>query len=130
EERLAATERVLTARVEEFRSRRVQIAARYTAAEARARVGEALTGLSDETAELGAALGRVEERIESMEARAATFDALVDPTLAHPLPGGDAVEAELRRIDDATAIEAELAALKRAVAEQATLLAAHPEPVE
>jgi phage shock protein A len=118
EQRLVGTERSLAARIEEFRSRRVRVATRYTAAEARARVGEALTGLSDETAELGAALGRAEERIEQMEARADSFDVLTDPALTRPLPGGDAVAAELRRMGDESAIEAQLAALKHTVTEQ------------
>ena len=113
QEKLAATEQALGLRIEEFKSRRSVMSARYTAAEAQVRVNEALTGVSGELAELGMALGRAEEKTERMQARAAALDALMDPgALSLPLGGGDKVERELREIASGQAIEDQLAALK------------------
>jgi len=112
EARLTQTEQALGARIEEFRSRRKTLAARYTAAEAQVRANEALTGVSGELAELGMALGRAEEKTDRMQARAAALDAFIDPT-SLGLPGGpDDVEHELRKLTSERAVESQLAALK------------------
>jgi len=112
ERKLTLAEQQLAARVEEFRTRRTTLQARYTAAEAQVRVNEALSGVSEEFAELGMALGRAEEKIERMNARASAIDALIESgTLALP-GGGDLVDRELRELAAGQAVEAELAALK------------------
>ena len=69
ERRLAHTEQELAARVEQFRVRRDSISARYSAAQAQVRVGEALSGVSGEFADLGMAMGRAMEKTERMQAR-------------------------------------------------------------
>jgi len=129
EDRLTATEQALAARIEQYRSQRNIISARYTAAEAQVRVNEALTGLSGDLAELGRALGRAEEKTERMQARAAALDAFLDPrALAMPAPGGDDIERELRQADAARAVELELADLKRELARRRCVpLEAGPE---
>ncbi len=116
ERKLTLAEQQLSARVEEFRTRRTTLQARYTAAEAQVRVNEALSGVSEEFAELGMALGRAEEKIERMTARASAIDALIESgTLALP-GGGDLVERELRELAAGQAVEDELAALKAQLA--------------
>jgi phage shock protein A len=112
EARLTQTEQALGVRIEEFRSRRKTLSARYTAAEAQVRVNEALTGVSGELAELGMALGRAEEKTDRMQARAAALDAFIDPT-SLGLPGGpDEVEHELRRLASERAVDNQIATLK------------------
>lgn len=113
ERKLTLAEQQLSARVEEFRTRRTTLQARYTAAEAQVRVNEALSGVSEEFAELSTALGRAEEKIKRMTARASAIDALIESgTLALPGGGGDLVERELRELAAGQAVEDELAALK------------------
>ena len=78
ERKLTQAEQQLAARIEEFRTRRGVVAARLTAAEAQVKITEALTGVSDEFAELSMAVGRAEERTERMLARASAIDTLID----------------------------------------------------
>jgi phage shock protein A len=116
EAKLTQTEQSLGARIEEFRTRRNVMSARYTAAEAQVRVNEALSGVSGELAELGMALGRAEEKTDRMQARAAALDAFLDPS-SLKLPGsGDEIERELRKVSSEGAIEEQLAALKQELA--------------
>ena len=113
ESRLTSTEQALSARIEEFRAHRQVMTARYSAAEAQVHVQEALTGVSGELADLGVALGRAEEKVERMQARASALGELVEPGALSLPVGGDAVERELRRITGDRAIEEQLAAIKR-----------------
>ena len=113
EGRMVLSEQQLAARIEEFRTQRQTIAARYTAAEAHVRVNEALGGVSRDFSDLGMALGRAEEKIGRMLAHASAIDSLVDSgALALPAGGGDVVERELRQVAEAGAVEEELAALR------------------
>ncbi len=109
ERKLTQAEQQLAARIEEFRTRRGVVAARLTAAEAQVKITEALTGVSDEFAELSMAVGRAEERTERMLARASAIDTLIDQgALALPGGGGDAIERELRELS----VEEELSKVK------------------
>jgi phage shock protein A len=115
EKRLAAQERSLQARIDEFRTRRDVVSARYSAAEAEIKVKEALSGVSGELAALGMAVGRAEEKTERMQARARAIDSLVDVGALPPPGGGDYVDAEIRRLTDGAEIDEELAKLKAEV---------------
>ena len=132
ERRLTRTEQELAARIEEFRTRRDSISARYTAAQAQVRVREALSGVSGEFAELGMALGRAAEKTERMEARAQAIGALFESgTLA--LPTGeptDPVERDLRMLESGQTVDDELAALKAKLEGGVTPPALEPGPDE
>ena len=113
EVRLSQTKQVLSARIEEFRTRRGVIAARYTAAQAQVRATEALTGISGEFAELSMALGRAVEKTEQMQARATAIGALFDAGSIDVLGEvTDPVERELLQVTAEQVVEGELAALK------------------
>jgi phage shock protein A len=112
EKRLAGQERALQVRIEEFRTHRDIVSARYSAAEAEVKVKEALSGVSGELAELGMAVGRAEEKAERLQARAAALDLLVDVGSLQPVGGGDYVEVELRRVTSGAEIDNELERLK------------------
>jgi phage shock protein A len=112
EAQLSHAQQQLASRLDEFRTRRTVLAARYTAAQSRVRATEAVGGISGELAELNLALGRAEEKTEQLQARASALDALLDAdALSLPLTGGDNVERELRRLAAAKAAEEELAEL-------------------
>lgn len=114
QERLALAESRLAAKVEAFRTRKELIKARYSSAEAQVRIGEAVTGLSEEMADVGLALERAEEKTQQLEARAAAIDQLVaEGVLEDVTAGRDSVERELRRLQLAENVDRELAALKR-----------------
>ena len=112
EENLGLAERKLRASVDEFRIRRVSLGARYAAAQAQTRLLESLTGVSREFVQIGAAIGRAEERIERMQARAGAINALMaSGSLMIPGAALDPVECELRRLSASRAVEQELAQL-------------------
>ena len=111
-QRLATQERTLQVRVEQFRTHREVVVARYTAAEAEVRMKESLAGVSGELAELGMAVGRAEEKAERLQARARAIDSLVDLGSFPTMGGGDFVEAELLRITVSKEIDQELERIK------------------
>lgn len=113
EQRLINTEREIALRIEQYRTHRDVISARYSAAEAQVRINEALTGLSGELGDLSLALGRAEEKTQRMLARASALDTLIDIGALEPtVVSGDYVEVELQKLSSANAIEGELAAIK------------------
>ncbi len=114
-QRLAGQERALQVRVEQFRTHREVVSARYTAADAEVRIKESLAGVSGELAALGMAVGRAEEKAERLQARAKAIDNLVELGSFPPAGGGDFVEAELLRITVSGEIESELARIRSEV---------------
>ncbi len=114
EQQLTRTERELAVKIEEFRTRRDAISARYTAAEAQVRVSEAMTGVSGEFADLSMALGRAMEKTDRMQARASAIGSLVDSgRLALPGHVTDPVERELHETAVEHEVDEELERLKR-----------------
>src|SRR6266550_7278509 len=73
-QRLSAQERALQLRIEQFRTHRDVVSARYSAAEAEVKVKESLAGVNGELAELGMAVGRAEEKADRLQARAKAID--------------------------------------------------------
>lgn len=114
-QRLASQERTLQVRVEQFKTHREVVAARYTAAEAEVRLKESLAGMSGELAELGMAVGRAEEKADRLQARARAIDSLVDLGSFPPIAGGDFVEVELKRITFGKEIDEELEQIRSEV---------------
>ena len=113
ESRLTQAEQQLAGHVEQFRTRREAISARYTAARAQVRVAESLTGVSEEFAELTMAVGRAGEKTDRMQARASALGTLIDAG-ALPVPGRvtDPVERELAALDAGEVVERELAEIR------------------
>jgi phage shock protein A len=115
EGKLALVEQRLTVQIEGLAARRQLLQARYSAAEAQVKIGEALTGLSGELAELGIELERAESRTGQMQARAAAIEEMVAEGVLHRIgtdPTAGMTEA-LDRLDSERAIEARLEALKQ-----------------
>ena len=114
EQKLVAAEQRLQAKVEAFRTHKETIKATYTAAEAEAKIGEAVSGISEEMGDVGLAVQRAEDKTAQMQARAGAIDdllasgALDDATAT---PGGD-IQAELDRVSAGADVDAELARLK------------------
>jgi len=118
EAKLTLAAQRLQARIEAFRTRKETIKATYTAAEAQARVGEAVSGISEEMGDVGLAMQRAEDKTAQMQARAQAIDGLLasgalDDATA---PGGhrDDIQAALDATVGTSDIERELAALKAA----------------
>ena len=114
-QRLAGQERTLQMRIEQFRTHRDVITARYSAAEAEVRIKESLAGVNGELAELGMAVGRAEEKADRLQARARAIDTLVDVGSLPAPGGGDFVEVELLRLTASRDIDDELSRIKSEV---------------
>ena len=112
QEKLEATESRLSSKVEAFRVKKETIKAQYSAAEAQVKVTESLTGISEEMADVGLAVERSEDKIETMRARSAALDELVERGTLEEFGGKDDVERELARVRARGSVEADLARLK------------------
>jgi phage shock protein A len=115
EEKLTLASQQLQAQVDAFRTRKETIKATYTAAEAEASVGEAVSGISADMGDIGLAIQRAQDKTEQMQARAGALDellasgALEDATV----PGGhDDVQTALDALTAGHDVDDELARLK------------------
>jgi len=112
QQKLIETERKLSAKIEAFRTKKETIKAQYTSAEAQVKVKEAVTGISEEMADVGFAIDRAEEKTENMRAKSAALDEMVELGALDEIGGGDEIERELRKIRTTAGVDDELARLK------------------
>jgi len=112
QQKLMAAESRLSTKVEAFRTRKETIKAQYSAAEAQVKVTESVTGISEEMADVGLAVQRAEEKTESMKARSAALDELLETGTLTDYSGGDEIEAELARARAKGSVDSELSRLK------------------
>ena len=113
QEKLIDNERKLTAKIEGFRTRKEVIKAQYSAAEAQVRINESVTGISESMADVGLAVQRAEEKTESMTARAAAMDELIEAgTLDDMTSDKTHLDRELEQLSSSSTVDSELAALK------------------
>jgi len=112
---LAMIEQRLSGQIEAFAARQEVIKARYSAAEAQVRMNEAMTGVSQDFADLTAALHRAERTTEDMQARATAIDRLVQEGDLESIgfaSGSDAIDARYRTLGADDDVERRLNALK------------------
>ncbi|HEV2140865.1 MAG TPA: PspA/IM30 family protein [Candidatus Dormibacteraeota bacterium] len=112
---LAMIEQRLSGQIEAFAARQEVIKARYSAAEAQVRINEAMTGVSQDLADLTAALHRAEQTTEDMQARASAIDQLVQDGDLESLgfaAGSDAIDARYQTLGAGDEVERRLNALK------------------
>lgn len=113
EDKLVGASRRLDAKVQAFRTHKETIKANYTAAEAQTKVGEAISGISEEMGDVGLAMQRAEDKVAQMQARSGALDELMASGALDDLSaGGDRLQAELDRTTSASGVDAELASLK------------------
>lgn len=115
ESSLGIIEQRLTGQIEAFAARQEVIKARYSAAEAQVRLSEAMTGVSQDFADLTATLHRAEQTTEDMQARATAIDRLVregDLEAISFAEGSDPIDERYRSLDADADVERQLSALK------------------
>ncbi|RZB31375.1 MAG: phage shock protein A [Candidatus Argoarchaeum ethanivorans] len=116
QDKLVATEKRLSAKVESFRSRKETIKAQYSAAEAQVKITESVSGIGEEMTDVGLAIQRAEDKTENMRARSEALDELIETgTLEDTLESGDSIERELAAIKQKSTVDEELEALQREV---------------
>jgi phage shock protein A len=113
QEKLEQTERRLSAKVEEFKSRKEVIKAQYSSAEAQVRIKENITGISEEMTDVGISMNRAEEKAERMKSKAQALDEMIDSgVLVDYSSDKDEIESELEKVTVNKSVEEELAKLK------------------
>jgi phage shock protein A len=117
EEKLVQASQRLQVKVDAFRTRKETIKATYTAAEAQTKIGEAVSGISEEMGDVGMAMQRAEDKTQQMQARAGAVDELIasgalDDATAPGGSGGDDIQRELDTMSSGGDVELELAKLK------------------
>lgn len=113
QEKLTQAEQRLSAKVAAFRSKKEVIKAQYTAAEASVKIGGALSGLSEEMADVGSAVERAQNKTEQMRSRSAAIDELASVGLLEDFTQlQDPVGQELAKLSAEQNVELELEALK------------------
>jgi phage shock protein A len=116
EEKLTLASQRLQAKVDAFRTRKETIKATYTAAEAQTKIGEAVSGISEEMGDVGMAIQRAEDKTQQMQARAGAVDELIASgaleDASQPLGKRDDIQAELDSMGAGSEVELELAKLK------------------
>jgi phage shock protein A len=119
--KLVQLEQQLSAKVQAFRTQKEVVKAKYSAAEAEVKIGEAAHGLSEEMADVGLALQRAQDKTEAMQARAAAIDELVQQgALDTPFTStGDSLKDELNKMKTASSVDSELERLKAEVGSKA-----------
>ena len=78
QDKLENAEKRLTIKVEEFKSRKEIIKAKYSSAEAEVHRKENITGISEEMSDIGVAMSRAEEKTDAMKSKALAIDDMID----------------------------------------------------
>lgn len=114
--KLVDAESRLQAKVESFRTRKEVIKATYSAAEAQVRIGEAVSGISEELTDVGMALDRAENKTQQLQAKATAIDELMASGVLDDHsqlgPGSSPVDRELAKLSAASQVDSDLARLK------------------
>jgi phage shock protein A len=114
EAKLVDASRRLEAKIQAFRTRKETIKATYSAAEAQTKVGEALSGISEEMGDVGLAMERAEDKVAQLQARSGAVDELMASGALDDLSAtSDPIQAELDRVGGGSAVDAELERLKQ-----------------
>jgi phage shock protein A len=114
EQKMEQTLSQLQQRVNEFRTHKEVLKAQYQAASAMTSVNESVAGISNTLGDSGAALQRAQDKIATMQARAAATDELLQSGVLEDV-GGDGTDDIQRELDQLGAhadVDRELAAMK------------------
>jgi phage shock protein A len=114
EEKLTMASDRLKQKVDSFRTQKETIKATYTAAEAQSKIGEAITGISEEMGDVGMAVQRAQDKTAQMQARAGAIDELMASGALDDVTGPprDDIQAELDSLRGGHDVDAELERLK------------------
>lgn len=117
EQKLQLTAQRLQTRVEGFRTQKDTLKAQYSAAQASARIGETVTGISTDMTDVNLMLERAQDKTSQMQARAAAIDELVSSGTLDAIgsSGGDDIDRQLQAISGDAAVEAQLNQLRQEV---------------
>jgi phage shock protein A len=117
EQKMTQTLSTLQQRVNSFRSQKEVMKAQYTAAQAESSVNEEAAGISKSFGDSGAEIQRAQDKIATMQARAAATDELLQSGVLEDVGGDtDDIQHELDQAGAKAQVDQELAALKAQIA--------------
>lgn len=108
QDRLLGMNRKLEAKIEAFCTEKETIKAQYTAAQAKACIREATTGLGKEMDYVGHAIRMAQEKTRELQARSEALAELAQLGAVEDVLGGDPVERELSRMRNEQAVKTEM----------------------
>lgn len=116
ETKMEETSKRLETKIASFRAQKEVLKAQYTTAQAQVKMGEAVTGLSEEFADVGMAVQRAQDKTDRMRSRASALDELTESgALQDATAPSDPIEAELQKTARQSQVDDELEALKAKV---------------
>jgi phage shock protein A len=116
QDKLENAEKRLSIKVEEFKSKKEIIKARYSSAEAEVRIKENITGISEEMSDIGVAMSRAEEKTDAMKSKAMAIDDMIDSgSLVDYTDNKDQIESELEKTEIKSKVDDDLAKLKSSI---------------
>ena len=116
QDKLENAEKRLSIKVEEFKSKKEIIKARYSSAEAELTHKENITGISEEMSDIGVAMSRAEEKTDAMKSKALAIDDMIDSGfLVDYTDNKDQIESELEKTEIKSKVDEDLAKLKSSI---------------
>lgn len=116
QEKLTIAAQRLQDKVEIFRSQKETMKARYSAAEAQARISESFSGVSEEMADVGMIMDRAQQKTEKLRARGHAIEELAETgVLDDATSNMDSVDRQLAQLTASQNVDAELESLRREV---------------
>jgi len=113
-ENLKQSQANLERKIAIFRSKKEELKAIYDSSKAQLRVREAISGISEDLADVGNSIQRAEARIREMQSRSDAIEGLIAEGVLNDAlePDRDDIDRELSRIGREQTVEEELARLK------------------
>jgi phage shock protein A len=113
---LTENEQKLRTKIEAFRTKKEVIKAQYSAAEAQVQISEAATGVGEQMADLGLAMQRAQDKVETMKARGQAVDELEKAGTFDDItqlgPGQDDIDRQLDQLSAGQQVDDELSKMK------------------
>jgi phage shock protein A len=116
QKQLTENEQKLRAKIEAFRTKKEVIKAQYSAAEAQVQISEAATGVGEQMADLGLAMQRAQDKVETMRARGQAVDELEKAGTFDDItqlgPAQDDIDRQLAQLGTGQQVDDELSKMK------------------
>jgi len=116
QQQLTDNEQKLRAKIEAFRTKKEVIKAQYSAAEAQVQISDAASGVGEQMADLGLAMQRAQDKVETMKARGQAVDELEKAGTFDDItqlgPAQDDIDRQLDQLSAGQQVDDELSKMK------------------
>lgn len=115
QEELSATKKDLDRLLRQFAAQKEALKGRHAAAKATAEIAETMTGISESAMNVGQTVGRMRERTDQLEARAAGIQELMSSGALENMftPGQTTLDRSVSEIERKSAVDADLDRLRK-----------------